>query len=186
MSLAFPFRLACPGGENDCSKRKATQTGQTRKKRQSRVGLSATWKALSGGWPEDCDFGRFTPPYWRFILQRFYGGIGGQRGLWSLLAPGMQQQPSRTRAHLHLLQDSTVPYSQNSTYLAWRLSNELDIAQPPHKSLPQLSQTSLEVRPLFTGLPQMSFIWYRMPGLWKALCVESRGCESGEDDGEVI
>lgn len=150
------------------------------------VGLSATRKTLSGGWPKNCGFSRFTPPYWRFILQSFYGGIGGQRGLWRPLARGMQQQPSTTRAHLHLLQDSTVRYSQKSTYLAWRLSDELDIAQPPHKSLPQLSQTSLEVRPLFTGLPQMSFIWYRMSGLWKTFCVESRGCESGKDDGEVI
>lgn len=52
-----------------------------------------------------------------------------------------QRQPSLYRAHLHLLQESTISYGQYSTDLAWRLSNELDIAQPTHQSLPQLSQT---------------------------------------------
>ena len=120
------------------------------------------------------------------LFQHSRGGIGGHRGLWGSLVRVrvFKRQPSITR--VHLLQEPTFYYGQHSTYLAWRLSNELDIAQPTHKSLPQLSQTSLEVRPLFTRLPQMSVIWYRMPGLREALCVESRGCESGEDDGEVV
>lgn len=47
LSFAFPFRLESPGGENNCSKRKALQTGQRRKNRNSRAFVSE-WVSVSG------------------------------------------------------------------------------------------------------------------------------------------
>lgn len=47
LSFAFLLQLASPGGENDCSKQKALQSGQRRKNRKSRAFVSE-WVSVSG------------------------------------------------------------------------------------------------------------------------------------------
>jgi hypothetical protein len=44
----------------------------------------------------------------------------------------------------------------------------------------------MEVRPVAAKLPEMFVSRNGMFGLWEAVRVESRGCESGKDDGEGV
>ena len=44
----------------------------------------------------------------------------------------------------------------------------------------------MEVRPFVAELPEMLVVGDGVSGLWKAVQVERRGCESWEDDGEVV
>lgn len=44
----------------------------------------------------------------------------------------------------------------------------------------------MEVRPVAAKLPEMFVSGDGMSGLWQVVCVESRGCEQGQDDGEGV
>lgn len=44
----------------------------------------------------------------------------------------------------------------------------------------------MEMRSVFTQLPEMLVCRNRVSGLWKAVCVEPGSCEQGEDDGEGV
>ena len=44
----------------------------------------------------------------------------------------------------------------------------------------------MEVRPVAAKLPEMFIRRNGMFGLWQVVCVESRGCEPGQDDGEGV
>jgi hypothetical protein len=44
----------------------------------------------------------------------------------------------------------------------------------------------MAVRPVSAELPEMLIIWCRVFRLRQAIQVEQRGCQSREDDGQVI
>jgi hypothetical protein len=102
-------------------------------------------------------------------------------------ASGNSNRHSRPQQRKIRLNSRQTPYSQSTTHLAWRSSNELGHAlQSPDKSLPQLPQATMEMRPVLTQLPEMFAGWNRMYGLREVICVESRDCQSWENDGEGV
>jgi hypothetical protein len=44
----------------------------------------------------------------------------------------------------------------------------------------------MEMRQVAAEVPEMLLIRDGMSGLWEAVQVEQRGCESWEDDGQVV
>jgi hypothetical protein len=75
---------------------------------------------------------------------------------------------------------------QPTTDFAWQPSNERGCTQPPHQSLSQLPEATMEVRPLAPDLPEVFVVWRRVSGLSETFQVEQRGRLPREDDGKVV
>ena len=66
------------------------------------------------------------------------------------------------------------------------LGEDRTALRPTDQSMPQLPQEALAVRSQFAKLPEMSGGGDGVFGIRKAVCMESRGGEQGQNDGQGL